>query len=379
MKLAQAVFGRLVMVASVGLLLVGGAPQRQDLRLTVCTQTVKDAANEAVGRYQPSDLASFVTLDGDRFRVGADAYPVRGVNYYPSRYPWRRFLTEADLATVETELRLLRDAGFNTLRLFVWNEALFQCPGSGAVPRPDNVHRLDSIMRAAAAHGFRLIVTLNDLPNLAAYSLYNDPAHTRAPTDFLVRRYRDEAAILAWDVRNEGDIDYGTHRSIAPVAIKAQVLGWLAATTERIRALDSRHLITAGWLYDAEATAPYVDFNSFHHWTDAEELAERVAVMRAATDKPLLLEEIGYSTQRVGEVGQAAALESAVTTSESLGLLGWLVWAAFDFPVDRSCYPSPCLSPDNGEHYFGMWRLDYTPRPALEALTVLSPPAAADD
>lgn len=350
------------------LLLVGGTSQHDDGRLAICTQTVKDAALEAVGRYRPSDVEAFVTLADDRLVVGADDYRVRGVNYYPSRYPWRRFLTETDLATVEMELRLLRAAGFNTLRLFLWNEALFQCPGSGAVPRPDNIRRLDAIVETVAAHGFRIIVTLNDLPDLAIHSLYTDPAHVWAQTAFLVRRYRDEAAILAWDVRNEGDIDYGTHRSIQPVATKAQVLGWLDVTTARIRALDSRHLITAGWLYDAEATAPYVDFVSFHHWTSAEELAGRVEAMRSAIDKPLLLEEVGYSTQRVTEVEQASALMSVAATTDELGLLGWLAWAAFDFPVDRSCYPSPCLSPDNGEHYFGLWRLDYTEKPALNAL-----------
>jgi endo-1,4-beta-mannosidase len=145
-------------------------------------------------------------------------------------------------------------------------------------------------------------------------------------------------------------------------------LRWLERTSVQVRALDSNHLITAGWLFDAEATAPYVDFVSFHHWTSAEELRSRIDAMRSATDKPLLLEEFGYSTQRVTLDEQAAAILDVAATAEANGLLGWMVWTAFDFPVDRSCYPSPCLSPNNGEHYFGLWTVDDVSKPALDAV-----------
>ncbi|MCA9909931.1 MAG: hypothetical protein KC519_14840, partial [Anaerolineae bacterium] len=128
------------------------------------------------------------------------------------------------------------------------------------------------------------------------------------------------------------------------------------------------HLITAGWYLDAEATAPYVDFVSFHHWYDAAGLFERIQTLRAATDKPLLLEEVGYSTRRMQEDDQARTLREVTTVTEREGLLGWLIWTAFDFPTDRSCYPSPCLSPDNAEHYFGIWHTDYSAKPAVEVL-----------
>jgi hypothetical protein len=45
-----------------------------------------------------------------------------------------------------------------------------------------------------------------------------------------------------------------------------------------------------------------------------------------------------------------------------------MIWTAFDFPIDRSCYPSPCQSPNNGEHYFGIWTVDYMPKPAYFAI-----------
>ncbi len=287
---------------------------------------------------------------------------VRGVNYYPARTPWRRFLTETTPEAILHELHRIHRAGFNTLRIFLWYEPLFQCAGSGAVPRPDTFRRLDEFIRLAANTGFHLIVTLNDIPDLAHMPLYTAPLHTQEQTRYIVQRYRDEPGILAWDLRNEGDIDY---REAFP---REQVLAWLKATSALVRQTDPNHLITAGWLNDAAATAPYVDFLSFHHWRGADELVERIKALRTRSDKPLLLEEVGYSVLGRSEAKQADLLEQAIAAAESQNLAGWLVWTAFDFPREATCWPGTCLSPDNQEHYFGLWRTDYSPKPALERI-----------
>ncbi len=362
-----ALFLLLLSLAVIAMLAGGQAATPEPL--PTCTEAEQAAALAALAPYTPTADGGFVTLADGRFSADGRPFTARGFNYYPSRYPWRRFLTETDAESVSVELDLLRSVGANTLRIFLWHEALFQCPGSGTVPVAASFKRLDEFIRAAAAHDLRLIVTLNDLTDLERYPLYADPTHVRAQTAFIVERYRAEPAILAWDVRNEGDIDYGSNQTIRLNSFsREQVLGWLAAAIEQVRTLDSNHLITAGWYLDAEATAPYVDFVSFHHWYDAAGLLERIQALRAATDKPLLLEEVGYSTQRMNDDDQARTLREVTTLAEREGLLGWLIWTAFDFPTDRSCYPSPCLSPDNAEHYFGIWRTDYSAKPALDAL-----------
>jgi len=158
---------------------------------------------------------------------------VRGVNYYPARSPWRRFLTQSDLSEVERELLILKAAGFNTLRLFLWNAALFQCPPAGVTPKVDAFTRLDTIIQAAASQGFYLIMTLNDLPDLDVFPLYTNPTHVQEQTRFIVERYRDEPAILAWDLRNEGDIDYGSIASFGQGRFNRDVvLNWLRCGTE---------------------------------------------------------------------------------------------------------------------------------------------------
>lgn len=330
-------------------------------QLESCPPVQVEAAFAALPPYLPTKGA-FVTIKDGGFTAAGVRFPVRGANYYPVHSPWRRFLTETTRETLQTEFALMREAGLNTLRIFLWYEALFQCPGSGAVPRPDNFERLDEFIYLAGEAGFRLIVTLNDLPDLELFPLYTAPAHTQAQTRYIVSRYRDEPVIMAWDLRNEGDIDY---RERFP---RRQVLAWLAETSAMVRRVDSMHLITAGWLQDSLGTAPYVDFLSFHHWHSSAELAERIQALRKMTGKPLLLEEVGYSALGRTEEEQAVLLDQAIATAERHAIAGWLVWTAFDFTRESTCWPGPCLSPDNREHYFGLWHVEYNPKPAVEVV-----------
>ncbi len=331
-----------------------------------CSAASLQAVANNLPPYAPFLNTDFVTLHDGAFFVGDMSYQVRGVNYYPARYPWRRFLTQTDPDTVNTELQLLKAAGFNTLRIFLWNEALFACPTQSAIPIQATFSRLDTIIHTAASQGFRLIVTLNDLADLDA--LYSSSNAVQEQTRFILDRYRDEAAILAWDLRNEGDIDYGTNNNGNGKYSRDTVLNWLASYSAFVHSVDSHHLITAGWLYDNESTAPAVDFISMHHWTDKADLQTRVAAIRSKTDKPILLEEFGYSTFRVSPQEQRDKIMSIVEVSKPNHLLGWLIWTAFDFPLDATCIPPACPSVDNAEHHFGLWHSDYTAKPVIEAL-----------
>ena len=335
--------------------------------LTVCSDAEIQTALAALPPYQPSGMTGFAGLGNNFFTINGEPFPVRGVNYFPVYYPWRRFLTESDLTAIDAEFELIRAAGLNTIRIFLWYEPMFTCPDSGAVPVADVFARLDGLIHAAAAHNLHIILTLNDTPDLVNYPLYANPAHTQAQTAFVVERYRDEAAILMWDVRNEGDIDYGTRDGVLLAKFpRQQVLDWVEAVTEQIRNLDSNHLITAGWMTDAAATAPYVDVISFHHWWDDANLRRRIDEIRAVTDHPVLLEEFGYPTFPLPEDEQAENVRSIIETAEAANLAGWLIWTAFDFPLDATCLPPHCPDAENREHHFGIWHSDYTPKPAAQ-------------
>jgi hypothetical protein len=333
--------------------------------ISTASPCIDTEIQSALPDYTPSLMDQFVTLREGRFAIGDAIFSARGVNYYPAQFPWRRFLTESDLDAIRQELLLLRTTGFNSLRLFLWNAALFTCDAGEMHPNTDAFERLDGIFQEAAAQGFRLIVTLNDLPD---DTIYENPAYLQAQTQFIVERYRDEAAILAWDLRNEGDIDYGANDALGRGKFaKDEVLDWLTQTAEQVRRLDSNHLITAGWLKDSTTTADDVDFLSFHHWEDAGKLRERISSMRDS-NKPILLEEFGYSTMRMSPEDQSRTIAEVIAASDAENLLGWMIWAAFDFPLDATCVRPACPSQDNAEHHFGLWFPDYTPKPAVEML-----------
>ena len=115
------------------------------------------------------------------------------------------------------------------------------------------------------------------------------------------------------------------------------------------------------------STAPDVDFLSFHHWTDAASLRDRIAALKQV-GKSILLEEFGYSTFRVSPEEQSRLIAEAIGVSDSENLLGWLIWTAFDFPLDATCTPPACPSEDNAEHHFGLWYPDYMAKPIVQLL-----------
>jgi len=331
--------------------------------LASCGPAQVQAAFDALPAYTPAKTEPFIALRDGAFVQGEQPFVLRGVNYYPALAPWRRFLTDSTPQSMEKELDLISGAGFNTIRIFLWYEALFDCPANGPVPNVRAFATLDTALRLAALRKLNVIVTLNDLPDLTFRPLYTEPHLPAQQTAYIINRYRDEAAILAWDLRNEGDIDY-----MRGLARGRDVIDWLKNTASLVRALDPKHLITAGWNDDAATTRNAVDFISFHHWSQPEYLAWRVAAIRALADKPILLEEVGYSTRATGEAAQADFIKRALQVATDHKLLGWVVWTAFDFTPEVTCIAHACPGKDNAEHHFGLWRVDYSPKPAVEAV-----------
>ncbi|MEM7033104.1 MAG: cellulase family glycosylhydrolase [Chloroflexota bacterium] len=321
---------------------------------------------EVVSTAVTPDPSRFVVAQGDQLVRDGEVFKVRGVNYYPRTAPWHQFLPKVNLDNVATEFALIQAAGFNTIRIFLRYEPLFTCDPEDAVPNTAIFAKVDQLLALAEQHELLVIVTLNDLPDLAFRPLYTDWAHYDAQTRFIVQRYQNNPHILAWDLRNEGDLDYGV-RGDEPLFERKVVIDWLAHISQIVREQDPHHLLTAGWWGDPTETAPYVDFLSFHHWFDPNQLPARIETYRAVTMKPLVLQEVGYHSwdgaphnQRT-EAAQADLLAQMAQVTHQTDISGWLVWTAFDF------VPRPG-QPTNFEHHFGLWRTDLTPKPVLDRL-----------
>ena len=201
------------------------------------------------------DPTQFVTVRGDQLALNGEPFIVKGVNYYPRHAPWRRFLAEADPAEMAAELDLIRQAGFNTLRIFLWHEPLFTCQPEDAIPNEAAFATVDHLLQLAGERDLKVIVTLNDLPDLTFRPLYTDFDHYDNQTTYIVRRYRNDPAILAWDVRNEGDLDHGAESIEDARFEQAEIIDWLAHVSRLVKANDPHHLVTAGW-WGCSSTAP---------------------------------------------------------------------------------------------------------------------------
>lgn len=313
--------------------------------------------------YHPVGNVGFVQAQGSQLVVDGKSFLVQGVNYYPRNAPWQGFIAGSDLNEIKDELDRIAARGFNSIRIFLWYDALFQCAPERAVPNTEAFEKLDAIIRLAAERNLRPIVTLNDLPDFYFRPIYTDWARYDAQTAFIVNRYRDEPMILAWDVRNEGDIDYGATGNPMPNTTQPQVLDWLKHITALVRRNDPHHLVTAGWLEEGIETADDVDVVSLHHWSSADGLADRIAELQAETSKPLLVEEMGVSTLGTDGQPQAQALPGMIHAAESNRTAGWMIWTAFDFFALPDSMSGPELR-------FGLWRNDLSPKPAVNRLPI---------
>ena len=182
-------------------------------------------------------------------------------------------------------------------------------------------------------------------------------------TRFIVERYKDEPTILAWDVRDRGDVDFREGFVRQDVATT-----WLADTIIMIRGIDNQHPITAGYWQESIVTAPLVDFVSFQFYGDYADLRQEIANLRASANRPILLASIGYSTFEVSDVNQRNFLFQAFEEVEQNQLMGWMVNHAFDYPRTVTCIPPDCPGDGAAINQFGLWNTGYFPKLAIEAV-----------
>lgn len=319
-----------------------------------------DAQPVTLPDYAATLPGAFVTLADNALTLEGKPYPIYGVNYYPRDTPEQRFLQQTNLDTVGLELDLIAGAGFNTLRIFLRHEQLFIC---GDVPRASAFTLLDGVIQAAGQRNLRVIPVLF---HAAGTPPFLTPEVSRMQAAFLARRYADEGAILAYDLRDRGDDDYAAN----PLQ-RESVLLWLADTVGSIRRAAPQ-LITAGWDDDSAVTAPIVDFVSFQNFAPLDDLRQEIAVVTDRTQKPIVLSAFGYDTMTYDEIGQRQAYQRALEAVNANDLAGWIAWTAFDYPLTALCMEPECPAERSPAHQFGLWNSGYFPHLALDAILAVT-------
>ncbi|MEK6152180.1 cellulase family glycosylhydrolase [Flavobacteriaceae bacterium 3-367] len=204
---------------------------------------------------------------------------IKGLNYYPRDTPWELFGPLFSTKITERDFERIRKMGLNTVRVFVPYD------GFG----PDQLTKLENLMDIAEEKNLKVMLTLFDF-----YGDYDisDWSRTHRYAEIIVQGLKDHQALLAWDVKNEPDLDFVSRG-------ESNVKAWLQELVFQIKNWDPTHPVTIGWSHPEKGSllADQVDFVSFHYYLEPSDFPQAVAKLRETVPhKPLLLQEYGYST-----------------------------------------------------------------------------------
>ena len=214
-----------------------------------------------------------------------DISKLRGVNYYPKEQPWNMFGEAFDSLTIHKDFKIVHDMGLNMIRIFIPYEGF----GKNYVDN-QKLEQVKVVLDLAEENNLKVMVTLFDF-----YGDYDikDWTLTHRHAEIVVNSLKNHPAILAWDVKNEPDLDYDSRK-------KYMVEAWLTEMIVQIKSWDTEHPITIGWssAKTAENLANKVDLVSFHYYEELSAFTEKYNTLKleVGKDKQILLQEYGMSS-----------------------------------------------------------------------------------
>jgi beta-galactosidase len=278
-----------------------------------------------------------------------------GVNYWPRKtgvHMWK----EWDAESIDAEFRQMAELSLNACRVFLlWED--FQ-PDPYRVSE-EAMAKFDELVKISKAHGVGLIPTFFtghmsgenwDVPWRSGRDPYEDPFMLRAQTR-LVRefasRYKDEDAILLWDLSNEPDI------FAKPQSVDAAWL-WTHLLYRELKAYDPERQVTLGihatslfWpgpfrIGDVSEVNDILCMHPYPLYTELcpeplDSLRSTYFVPFACRftegmgGKRVLLEEFGSTTQMASPEVEARFHSAALYSALANGVIGALAWCFGDF------------------------------------------------
>lgn len=218
---------------------------------------------------------------GENLLVDEQPFHVRGLNYYSQSLPWQKMWEEFAIDTVISDFKKIQTSGFNTVRVFIPFEHF-----GGANVNPEELEKVIQVLDMAHAHNLKVIITLFDF--FWGYAV-NQWTLSDRHAQKVIGRLKDHPALLAWDVKNEPDLDFeGSGQT--------NVEEWLKFMIHRIKGYDPNHMVTIGWSQPERLPIlqDQLDFLSFHYYRDPLILGDILGGMDLK--KPLFLGETGMHT-----------------------------------------------------------------------------------
>ena len=276
---------------------------------------------------------------------------IRGINYYSQDHPWHYFWDSLDVDIIKSDFALVKDLNLNTLRLFIPFQTFNQ-----ADKEKFYLAKLDDVLDIAEGKNLQVQLTLFDFPvgfTLDRYAAYE------SHLEQIVRHVKKHPALLAWNIKNEPDLDFEEHGQQA-------VLDWLAYFIDRLKVLDPEHPITTSWskMEYLGILAEKLDFLSYHMYLEDSNWQNTLQYYKLAFHKPIVLEEFGVSTRQgltnllgKSESHQSDYIRNVITTAEN-NYTPWMLWTLYDFnQIPKAVFRSrPWII--SKQSHFGLIRKD---------------------
>ncbi len=319
----------------------------------------------------------FVQTEGDQFVLNGKIFKIKGANYYPRDHMWAYLWNEWDWTQIKTEARMMDNFGLNAVRILVpyrnggWN---------GPDVPESRLRMLEDLVNLFGEKGIRCVITLFDWETSFAESGTDRYSDHVAYMYKIVNRFKNSPYVLMWDVKNEPDhpANFGwcsVGKWDCNPDKRNQIASWLRRMANAVRDVDPNHPVSAGmrWWENLPDVIDAFDVAIFHSydWPIHQEITDTQNLM-GDNPKPILVEEWGwpshpYPCERDGqyiylynEEYQLEVYQDQLSAFVEYDIAGGLVWMAMD--ADQyGDNPSHTF-----EDYFGLWRYDYTLKPAAE-------------
>lgn len=270
-----------------------------------------------------------------------------GLNYYPQDSPWDTFGNQFDSIQIAKDFKIIRDLKLNTIRVFLSYDDFKISEDSS-----EKMGKLKVLLDLAEDENLQVMLTLFDF--YGDYSL-QDWTLTNAYLKNIVDQLKDHPAIYAWDIKNEPDLDYDNRE-------ERKVKAWLSQIITRLKEIDSIHPVTIGWSTATAATTlkDKVDIVSYHYYQDLEDLSSVHQKLKSVTNKPILLQEIGWSSYDGfwsplgGDEDDQAYQYMDFFEIQKRDSINYLSWTLYDFKEVPSNVAGSLPWRRNKQGYFGL-------------------------
>ena len=286
----------------------------------------------------------------------------KGINYYPKDSPWAMFGDNFNEGTIDKDFGILNNMGLNTVRLFVPYKAF----GKAKVDE----QKLDQLRRTldiAKTHKLKVIVTLFDF-----YGDYDIPdwTFTHRYAERVVTALKDHESLLAWDIKNEPDLDFESRG-------KEVVFAWLEQLVLFVKQWDKYHPVTIGWSNPEAAVllSNEVDFVSFHYYKEPSQFKGAFDKLHnSIPNKVLVLQEYGYSSYDgiwngyQGNLNDQAAYYKQMQGIVDEEKIPFLFWTLYDFEGVPTSVVGSLPWRRERQKYFGILDTQGKTKPAFRYL-----------